>query len=576
MVMQDPPGHTQFRRLVSRGFTPRQVTPLEPSVREFVRERLTRLREAGGGDIVAELFKPLPSMVVAHYLGVPEEDRPRFDAWTDAIVAAGSADPAAAVSGAADATAELAGYFAELVERRRREPGDDTVSHLVRAGIAAEGDTAGLVAILGFAFTMVTGGNDTSTGLLGGAAQLLTERRDQRAVLLRDLSLLPDAVEELLRLTSPVQGLARTTTRDVEVEGVEIPRGRKVLLLYGSANRDPRQFGADADELDVHRRPRTIMTFSHGAHHCLGAAAARLQARVALEELLTGCPDFEVDVDGHPLGRRRLRPPADDGPVRGGRVMSGSLAAARAEAAEQHLLDVAGELFAEHGLGGSGMAEVAEAAGCSRATLYRYFESRHALQLAYVEREARRIGKVVAGGHRIGRRPGRAHRHRRRDRSQGRARQPHPASVFSSDTRLAGDLASSSLMIQLVSSTFLGDVIEGPPARVARAAEWLVRVMVSLLANPGRTPAAERTLVRDFVVPGLLTECSWSARDSGMSTIADDDPRPDPDELLTTTRTVRKRLDLTSRCRSSWSASAWRSRCRRRRGPTGRAGSGSW
>ena len=267
-------------------------------MREFVRERLTRLREAGGGDIVTELFKPLPSMVVAHYLGVPEEDRPRFDAWTDAIVAAGSADPAAAVSGAADATAELAGYFAELVERRRREPGDDTVSHLVRAGVAADGDTAGLVAILGFAFTMVTGGNDTSTGLLGGAAQLLTERRDQRAVLLRDLSLLPDAVEELLRLTSPVQGLARTTTRDVEVEGVEIPRGRKVLLLYGSANRDPRQFGADADELDVHRRPRTIMTFSHGAHHCLGAAAARLQARVALEELLTSCPDFEVDVAG--------------------------------------------------------------------------------------------------------------------------------------------------------------------------------------------------------------------------------------------------------------------------------------
>ncbi len=298
LVMQDPPGHTTFRRLVSRGFTPRQVTALEPSVREFVRERLTRLREAGGGDIVAELFKPLPSMVVAHYLGVPEEDRARFDAWTDAIVAAGSADPTAAVSGAADATIELAGYFSELVERRRREPGDDTVSHLVRAGMAAEGDTAGLVAILGFAFTMVTGGNDTSTGLLGGAVQLLTERRDQRAVLLRDPALLPDAVEELLRLTSPVQGLARTTTRDVEVDGVVIPEGRKVLLLYGSANRDPRQFGADADELDVLRRPRTILTFSHGAHHCLGAAAARLQARVALEELLTGCPDFEVDVDG--------------------------------------------------------------------------------------------------------------------------------------------------------------------------------------------------------------------------------------------------------------------------------------
>lgn len=298
LVMQDPPGHTQFRRLVSRGFTPRQVTALEPAVRVFARERLSRLREAGGGDIVAELFKPLPSMVVAHYLGVPEEDRRRFDAWTDAIVAAGSVDPVAAVSGAADATAELAGYFAELVERRRREPEDDTVSHLVRAGVGADGDTTGLVAILGFAFTMVTGGNDTSTGLLGGAVQLLTERRDQRTVLIRDPSLLPDAVEELLRLTSPVQGLARTTSRDVEVQDVVIPAGRKVLLLYGSANRDPRQFGADADEVDVQRGPRTILTFSHGAHHCLGAAAARLQARVALEELLTSCPDFEVDVAG--------------------------------------------------------------------------------------------------------------------------------------------------------------------------------------------------------------------------------------------------------------------------------------
>jgi AcrR family transcriptional regulator len=185
--------------------------------------------------------------------------------------------------------------------------------------------------------------------------------------------------------------------------------------------------------------------------------------------------------------------------------MSGSLAAARAEAAEQHLLDVAGELFAELGLGGSGMAEVAEAAGCSRATLYRYFESRHALQLAYVEREARRIGKVVAEatgpvadpGERVVTGVAIALKAVRGNSTL--------ASVFSSDTRLAGDLASSSLMIQLVSSAFLGDVVDGPPARVARAAEWLVRVMVSLLANPGRTLAAERTLVRDFVVPGLLT-----------------------------------------------------------------------
>lgn len=184
--------------------------------------------------------------------------------------------------------------------------------------------------------------------------------------------------------------------------------------------------------------------------------------------------------------------------------MSATLASARAEAAEQHLLDVAGELFAEHGLGRCGMAEVAAAAGCSRATLYRYFDSRHALQLAYVEREARRIGKVVAKATGPVGDPGERIVVGVATALEAVRSSPVLASVFSSDTRLAGDLASSSVMIQLVSSTFLADTVGGPSARVARAAEWLVRVMVSLLSNPGRTPAAERALLRDFVVPGLL------------------------------------------------------------------------
>lgn len=291
MVMTDPPVHTDFRKLVSRGFTPRQVESVEPAVRAFVTERLDALLARGGGDVVVELFKPLPSMVVAHYLGVPEGDRARFDAWTDAIVAGNTADQ----DGAVEATMEMAAYFAELVERRRREPEDDTVSHLVAAGEAD--DDAGLLRILAFTFTMVSGGNDTTTGLLGGAVQLLTERPDQRDLLAREPGLIPDAVEEFLRLTSPVQGLCRTPTRDVVVEGVTIPRGRKTLMLYGAGNRDPRAFGPDADELDVRRQPRQILSFSHGAHHCLGAAAARMQACVALTELLSRCPDFAVDVD---------------------------------------------------------------------------------------------------------------------------------------------------------------------------------------------------------------------------------------------------------------------------------------
>ncbi|MFE3196101.1 cytochrome P450 [Nocardia sp. NPDC059240] len=298
-VFMDPPDHTDFRRRVSPGFTPRQVNSVEPEVRAFVIERLERLRAAGSGDIVKELFKPLPTMVVAHYLGVPEQDRGKFDAWTENIVggAVAGAGLAAGDQNAFTAVGEMVGYFSELIDRRRKEPGDDTISHLLASGLGAEGDNEGLLAMLGFAFTMITGGNDTTTGNLGGAVQLLTTFPEQRRLLVENPALISDAVEEFLRMTSPVQGLARTATRDVELHGVTIPAGRRVLLCYGSANRDEREFGPTAAELDVRRNPKRIMTFSHGHHHCLGAAAARMVARVALEELLTRCPDYTVDLD---------------------------------------------------------------------------------------------------------------------------------------------------------------------------------------------------------------------------------------------------------------------------------------
>lgn len=297
MVMQDPPVHTQFRKLVSRGFTPRQVEAVEPKVREFVVERIENIRARGEGDIVAELFKPLPSMVVAHYLGVPQQDWAQFDGWTQAIVAANTAEGGivGALETVGDAVGNMMAYFTALIERRRTEPEDDTISHLVAAGLGADGDISGILSILGFTFTMVTGGNDTVTGMLGGSMPLLHERPDQRQLLVDDPDLIPDAVEELLRLTSPVQGLARTVTSDVTIGNTTIPAGRRVLLLYGSANRDERQYGDNAGELDVTRRPRNILTFSHGAHHCLGSAAARMQSRVALGELLSRCPGFEVD-----------------------------------------------------------------------------------------------------------------------------------------------------------------------------------------------------------------------------------------------------------------------------------------
>lgn len=312
MVMQDPPQHTEFRTLVARGFTPRRVETVEPVVRAFVRERLDRLAGRGAGDIVEALFKPLPSMVVAYYLGVPEEDRARFDGWTDAVVA-GGVDRGNEQARAA--SMEMVGYFAELIRRRRTDPGDDTVSLLVQAGLgASDDDVTGLVQLLAYTWTMVAGGNDTTTGLLGGAVQLLHRHPEQRARLVADPALIRAAVEEFARLTAPVQGLARTTTRAVTIDGVTIPAGRKVLLVYGSANRDERAYGPDAAELDIDRDSQRILTFGHGPHHCLGAAAARMQARVALEELLARFPDFTVDIDAveyadGPYVRRPVRVP---------------------------------------------------------------------------------------------------------------------------------------------------------------------------------------------------------------------------------------------------------------------------
>lgn len=297
-VFMDPPEHTDFRRRVSPGFTPRQVNSVEPAVRRFVIERVEKLKAAGGGDIVAELFKPLPTMVVAHYLGVPEADRAKFDEWTFAIVggAISSGDISKASGDVMAVIGEMAGYFTQLIDRRRTEPGDDTISHMLASGIGADGDTDGLLAMLGFAFTMITGGNDTTTGNLGGAVQLLSANPEQRRLLVEDPSRITVAVEEFLRMTSPVQGLARTATRDVELHDTVIPAGRRVLLLYASANHDEREYGPTAEQLDVLRNPKQIMTFSHGHHHCLGAAAARMQARVALEELLARCPEFTVDI----------------------------------------------------------------------------------------------------------------------------------------------------------------------------------------------------------------------------------------------------------------------------------------
>ncbi len=293
IVMMDPPEHTALRKLAIKQFTPRAVSALDPMLREFVVERVERLREMGSGDVVSELLKPLPSLVVSHFLGVPREDRVHFDRWTQAIV---SANATGDVLNATDAVGEMFGYFASLIEKRRNDPGDDLISALVH-GRLNTGEEVSPAKMLGIGFTMVTGGNDTTTGLLGGALELLTRHPEQRRLLVEDPARIKGAVEEFLRLTAPVQGLARTATRDVEIGGRTIPKGRKALLLYASANRDEREFGPDAEHCDLTRKARRILTFSYGPHHCIGAAAARLQAQIAIEELLARCPGFRVDCD---------------------------------------------------------------------------------------------------------------------------------------------------------------------------------------------------------------------------------------------------------------------------------------
>ena len=292
IVMMDPPEHTAMRRLVSRPMTPRQVAPVEDQVRAFVADKLDAVADGGEFDIIEALFKPLPSYLVAHYLGVPSEDRVLFDRWTERIVQA-TAESTAAYGQNQSAFLELFEYATGLIERRKAEPGDDLVTGLVEQGE----DVASAMWIVGFIFTMITGGNDTVTGMLSSSAVLLDRHRDQRQMLIDDPSAIPNAVEELLRLTSPVQNLARTLTRDVTLHGVTIPEGKKALLLFASANRDEREFGPTAGELDVQRKIDKIVALGYGAHHCLGASVARLQCRVALEELLGRFPNYSVDED---------------------------------------------------------------------------------------------------------------------------------------------------------------------------------------------------------------------------------------------------------------------------------------
>jgi cytochrome P450 family 130 len=299
IVMLDPPRQTELRRLISHGFTPRRVAALEDDLRRFVQHRIAVMeaKAADGApvDLHRDFSAPIPTYVLADLLGVPASDRARFDPWVKALTTLqDSGFDGASVMSAPDAVADMFAYFSDVIAARRADPTDDLISALVAAEV--DGERLSDWDILGFCFVMVAGGNDTTANLISHGVMLLDGDPAQRELLRSDLSLMPNAVMELLRLEGSVQGLARTTTAPVAVHGVEIPKGSKVLLMYASANRDEREFGPTADRLDITREMPRHLGFASGPHFCIGNHLAKLQARVALEELLVRQPGIGVDV----------------------------------------------------------------------------------------------------------------------------------------------------------------------------------------------------------------------------------------------------------------------------------------
>lgn len=292
LVTTDPPDHTKLRKLINRGFTPSRVAALEADVRALVEEHVAVLRARGAGDLVTDLAVPVPTAVVGRFLGVPPADRPRFHEWASAVVAGTSG--AAYHADHHRAIGELYAYFGDHVERARRAPADDLVATLVHAEIDGKGlDTA---QVLGFCFNIIVGGIETTTNLITGGMALLEGRPDVRARLAVEPARIPSAVEEFLRLETPVQGLCRTATRPLALHGATIPAGAKVLLLFGAANRDEREF-VEPDRLDVERPIDRHLAFGYGAHFCIGAALARVMGRVAFETILSTLGPHRVRVE---------------------------------------------------------------------------------------------------------------------------------------------------------------------------------------------------------------------------------------------------------------------------------------
>ena len=301
LIFEDPPVHTVHRGLLSRVFTPKKMNALEPQIRDFCARCLNPLVGTGRFDFVRDLGAQMPMRVIGMLLGIPEEDQ---EAIRDRVDADLRTTPGQPMKPSQDrfVTGEA---FADYVDWRVDHPSDDLMTELLRAEFEDEtGEIRRLTRdeVLTYVNVVAGAGNETTTRLIGWAGQVLADHTDQRRELVRDRSLIPNAIEELLRYEPPAPHVARYVSRGVEHYGRTVPEGSVMLFLVGAANRDDRR-NPDGDHFDIHRENVQHLSFGYGIHFCLGAALARVEGRVALDEVLNRFPDWEVDV-----GNAKLAP----------------------------------------------------------------------------------------------------------------------------------------------------------------------------------------------------------------------------------------------------------------------------
>lgn len=304
-LFRDPPDHTRLRGLVSKAFTPRMVEGLRPRIVEIVDQLVDRGLERGRIDAVADFAYPLPVRIICEMLGVPPEDQDRFQGWSASL--ARGLDPEFLLTEEVrrardDALVGFAEYFFELLATRRRRPGDDLLSALAQA--EDSGDTLSEGELLSTAILLLVAGHETTVNLIAGGILALLEHPGQLALVRDDPGVERTAVEELLRYVSPVQLTGRSLVEDLPLDGATMGRGEFVLLLLGSANRDPEAFD-DPEGLDVTRADNRHLAFGFGIHHCLGAPLARLEAQVAIPCLLRRARSIELTAP-EPLYRENV------------------------------------------------------------------------------------------------------------------------------------------------------------------------------------------------------------------------------------------------------------------------------